>query len=202
MVQKPKKKTTVRLGGDQRVQLREAGQAAEVRADALREVQARDTPRGGRVLHHGRHVLLLRLSADHESSLRDDEKDGAMTSSTATASTWCRSSAPLQRRKPPRDNIHRLFQNEAMKRPAVFAEALALPTEDRLELAAELLASAPPVPGLLVEGTPEFRAELARRLEEVRTGSARLIPWEEVRETILESLHGSRGLTAERTRRR
>lgn len=74
----------------------------------------------------------------------------------------------------------------------MFAEALALPEDERLKLAAELLASVPPVPGLFVEGTPEFRAELARRVDEVKSGKAQLIPWEEVRKKLLAKVGSKR----------
>lgn len=52
--------------GDQRVQLHQAGEPAQVRAHALHEVQATDRSRRGRLLHEGRRLLLRRLSADAE----------------------------------------------------------------------------------------------------------------------------------------
>lgn len=75
-----------------------------------------------------------------------------------------------------------------MSRSTVFAEALALSEKERLELAAELLASAKPPAGVLVEGTPEFRAELARRVAEVKSGKARLVPWADAKTELLRGV--------------
>jgi hypothetical protein len=62
-----------------------------------------------------------------------------------------------------------------VNRARLFERALALPQEDRLELAAELLASSPP-PGLLAEGSPALAEAIAQRIESVRSGKTKSIP--------------------------
>jgi hypothetical protein len=62
-----------------------------------------------------------------------------------------------------------------MNRARLFERALALPEEDRLELAAELLATASP-PGILEEGSPELNEAIEQRIDEVRRGTIKPIP--------------------------
>ncbi len=70
-------------------------------------------------------------------------------------------------------------------------QALALPPEARSALASSLLAS-------LEEATVDEKAELewekeiARRVDELRTGSVTTIPWAEVRHRAIARINGSR----------
>ena len=66
-----------------------------------------------------------------------------------------------------------------MKRAQVFEQALSLPEDARLELAAELLASAGTPPDVLAEGAPGTAAELRRRIQAVRRGDVKPIPADE-----------------------
>jgi putative addiction module component (TIGR02574 family) len=87
------------------------------------------------------------------------------------------------------DKAPNAHQNEeSMGRPTVFAEALALSEKERLELAAELLASAEPPSGILVEGTPALRAELRRRVAVVKSGKVRAVPWREAKQQLQRSV--------------
>ena len=62
-----------------------------------------------------------------------------------------------------------------VNRAHVFQQALALPEADRLKLAAELLASAPP-PGILRAGSPELAKAIDERIESVRRGETKPVP--------------------------
>jgi hypothetical protein len=62
-----------------------------------------------------------------------------------------------------------------VNRARVFQQALALPEGDRLELAAELLASSPP-PGILHAGSPELANAIHERIDSVRRGDTKPIP--------------------------
>ena len=76
-----------------------------------------------------------------------------------------------------------------MSRSSVFSDALALSEKERLELAAELLASADPPTGVLVEGTPQLRTELAQRIASVKSGKADRVPWEHAKKELLEAVN-------------
>ena len=62
-----------------------------------------------------------------------------------------------------------------MNRARVFEEALALSEDDRLKLAAELLAKSPP-PGILSAGSPELARAIERRIQSVRRGDVKAVP--------------------------
>jgi hypothetical protein len=63
----------------------------------------------------------------------------------------------------------------SVNRASVFERALALPEEDRLELAAELLASSPP-PDILHDGSPELAKAIEERIDSVHRGRTKPIP--------------------------
>jgi hypothetical protein len=67
------------------------------------------------------------------------------------------------------DRLPAVTQDVHVNRARVFEDALALPEEDRLKLAAELLASSPP-PGVLQEGSPELAKAIEQRIQSVRRG--------------------------------
>ena len=71
---------------------------------------------------------------------------------------------------------------------AVFAEALALPDDARLQLVERLIPTLESDPSLEAEQIAEVRG----RMEEVRTGRVRTIPGEQVFREIAESLASSR----------
>jgi putative addiction module component (TIGR02574 family) len=86
---------------------------------------------------------------------------------------------------------------------ALYQAALALPEEDRVELADRLLGTlSPDVPSQL---HPAWRAELKRRSAQVDSGEVAPIPWDEVRrlgwEAIAEDGTTSDGETREPRRR-
>ncbi len=62
-----------------------------------------------------------------------------------------------------------------VNRAHLFEQALALPEDDRLELAAELLARSP-APGVLRAGSPELAKAIAERIESVRRGETKPVP--------------------------
>jgi len=66
----------------------------------------------------------------------------------------------------------------------IFASALRLSEAERIELAVRLIDSVDP----LVESDVEqaWDIEIQRRLEEIRTGQAKAIPWLEARRMIME----------------
>ena len=68
------------------------------------------------------------------------------------------------------------------------AAALALPEEDRAELMAQLMASldGPPDEGL----EQAWADEIARRLAEVRSGTAATVSWAEVHQRLLDDADG------------
>ncbi len=70
----------------------------------------------------------------------------------------------------------------------IAAAALALPEDDRLELADRLIESLDGPPDDDVERA--WTDEIARRLEEVRSGKAVTVPWEEVRKRLQEDADG------------
>lgn len=70
----------------------------------------------------------------------------------------------------------------------IVAAALALPEDDRLELADRLMESLDGPPDDDVERA--WADEIARRLEEVRSGKVVTVPWEEVRKRLQEDADG------------
>ncbi len=66
----------------------------------------------------------------------------------------------------------------------IVAAALALPEDNRLELADRLMESLDGPPDDDVERA--WAVEIARRLEEVRSGKVVTVPWEEARKRIFE----------------
>lgn len=64
---------------------------------------------------------------------------------------------------------------------SVLDELLKLPAAQRLLVADRLIESVPPPPL-----GPEWEAEIARRVAEIESGTAQLIPWEEVRAELQE----------------
>jgi hypothetical protein len=67
------------------------------------------------------------------------------------------------------------MQDPNVNRARVFEEALALSEEDRLKLAAELLAGSPP-PGVLSAGSQELATAIDRRIESVLRGETKAVP--------------------------
>ncbi len=71
----------------------------------------------------------------------------------------------------------------------LYQAALKLPEDERYYLASRLLES--------VEGErdPDYEeawsAEIARRIEEIDNGTAKMIPWEEVQAKLREKLNGA-----------
>jgi len=68
----------------------------------------------------------------------------------------------------------------------LYQAALALPEEDRVELADRLLGTlSPDVPSQL---HPAWRAELKRRSDQIEAGEVAAIPWDEVRRLAWEAV--------------
>lgn len=70
----------------------------------------------------------------------------------------------------------------------ITAAALSLPEDDRLELADRLMDSLSGPPDADYEQA--WADEIARRLADVRAGTAETVPWEEVRKQLLEDADG------------
>lgn len=66
----------------------------------------------------------------------------------------------------------------------IFDDALALPAEDRAALVDALTESL----SADHELSPEWNAEIARRIDAVERGESRLIPWEEVEKRVRKAL--------------
>ena len=73
------------------------------------------------------------------------------------------------------DRLLDLTHHVVVNRSRLFEEALALPEDDRLKLAAELLASSPP-PGILHAGSPDLAKVVQERIDSVRSGKTKPIP--------------------------
>ena len=73
----------------------------------------------------------------------------------------------------------------------VFDAALALPLDERLELAQRLWESAKP-PGVLSEDDPGFAQELERRVAAFEAGETEATEWEVVRDRIRAQLNEAR----------
>jgi len=67
----------------------------------------------------------------------------------------------------------------------ILEQALALPTEERAALIDALGDSLEPSDGDL---TPEWKTEIARRIEAVERGESQLIPWDELEERVRTAL--------------
>ena len=74
-----------------------------------------------------------------------------------------------------------------MPRPLteLVAESLARTEADRWDLVAELMASLPDDPDAFGQDTPGYDAEILRRIEEVRNGTADMIPAAEAMRLIM-----------------
>jgi putative addiction module component (TIGR02574 family) len=72
----------------------------------------------------------------------------------------------------------------------LLTEALGLSPDERFQLVQQLLDSLEGDELLPVD--PTFQAELNERLEQVSKGTAKLIPWEEARENLLDELQRRR----------
>ena len=68
----------------------------------------------------------------------------------------------------------------------ILDDALALPLDQRAELAAELLASLDGEPDEAVEEA--WTAEIVRRVERIQRGEAKGRPWEEIRAELEQRL--------------
>ena len=77
-----------------------------------------------------------------------------------------------------------------MKRAEVFAEALAMPERARMELAAELLASAKRPTGVLADGSAALASAIARRAKEIDEGRVRLIGKKQAMEMLRDRARG------------
>ena len=62
----------------------------------------------------------------------------------------------------------------------LWAKARTLSAEDRARLAEDLLASLEPSPESFTEAEADWEQEIARRVEEVNAGTAKLVPAQEV----------------------
>lgn len=69
----------------------------------------------------------------------------------------------------------------------IFRDAADLPEHDRATLAGLLIESLEGEPDPGVEAA--WSVEIERRVREVEAGTARLIPWEEVRQRLLDRLN-------------
>ena len=71
----------------------------------------------------------------------------------------------------------------------LLAEMLGLPENERAEIAARLIDS------LDSETDPDYAAvwdaEIGRRIDELESGSVKLVPWTEARKRILGAAHGT-----------
>lgn len=73
----------------------------------------------------------------------------------------------------------------------ITAAALAMPAEDRQDLLVQLMDS--------LDGPPDedyeeaWAEEIKRRLDEVRSGKAVTVPWEEVRRKLMEAVDDDAG---------
>jgi putative addiction module component (TIGR02574 family) len=74
----------------------------------------------------------------------------------------------------------------------ILETALAASTLDRAIIAEELLASTGPPPGWVEVTEEEMHAELRRRIEECERDPSACIPWEQVRDGVLNDLNGPR----------
>lgn len=72
----------------------------------------------------------------------------------------------------------------------ILRDALAFSEDDRAGLAAELLASLPPPPGILEIDSEEFLREIERRARSVESGEAQLDDWDTVENRIRSKLAG------------
>lgn len=68
----------------------------------------------------------------------------------------------------------------------ILQAALKLPEIDRLDIAAELLASAPAPQGVLSEDAPGFLEELDRRVQEHRRDPSTAVGWRQLRSELHE----------------
>ena len=74
----------------------------------------------------------------------------------------------------------------------VLQEALSLPEDARVDLAEALLESVEREPA--DEGAEAaWSSEARRRLEEIRSGLVKPVPWEEAERLIFDSSHGTKG---------
>ena len=69
----------------------------------------------------------------------------------------------------------------------VLKKALELDDSERAEIAGALLSSLEPEPEADIEAA--WREEVRRRVDEIESGQAELVPWEEVRERLFSRLH-------------
>ena len=67
-------------------------------------------------------------------------------------------------------------------------DALDLSDDDRIQLAELLLESVDPAREEELQS--EWEAEIARRIHELETGTAKTIPWEDVRRELYERIRG------------
>ena len=71
---------------------------------------------------------------------------------------------------------------------ALLEKALALPDNERAELAGNLIASLDTA--IDPDADALWQEEVARRLDEVRSGKVAIVPWEEVQRKARTLLHG------------
>ena len=76
----------------------------------------------------------------------------------------------------------------AATKKALLKKAMTLPADDRAALAHELLDSVHDAPEDPKEVEEAWRVEIERRIAEIDSGKAKLIPWEEAHARILASL--------------
>jgi len=68
----------------------------------------------------------------------------------------------------------------------LFEQALDLPPSERDDLASALIASLDSDDAHLENVDPTWSATIARRVAEIESGTARLVPWAEVRRRLFE----------------
>lgn len=85
-----------------------------------------------------------------------------------------------------RRELEARFFLDVEQKNELFADALALPEDQREELVTELLASLGPPPD--TRSDEELAADIERRVRQVRDGTAKLVVWDEVRERLRQKL--------------
>lgn len=94
--------------------------------------------------------------------------------------------------RPRRAGVHpvRRYNAVVTKSKSVIASALQLPREERARVAREIIASLDDPADQDVEAA--WLAEVERRLDEVERGTAKLVPWEAVRQRVTDRLRATR----------